>query len=53
MGVKLNISAWRQIMIIIARRFLRDKFGFKVGDDLGGSNDFDEDNHEGDSVWDL
>src|SRR6187402_3553284 len=53
MGVRLNISAWRQIVIAIARRFLRDRFGFEDKDDLGGSDDFDEDNHEGDSVWDL
>ncbi len=53
MGVRLNISAWRQIVIAIARRFLRDKFGFEVGDDLKGSNNFDKDNHERDSVWDL
>jgi hypothetical protein len=52
-GERLNISAWRQIAIAIARRFLRDKFRFEDGDDLGGSDDFDEDNHEGDSVWDL
>jgi hypothetical protein len=40
-----------QIVIAIARRFLRDKFGFEDRDDLGSSNDFDEDTHEGDSVW--
>ena len=40
-------------MIAIAQRFLRDKFGFEVGNNLGGSNDFDKDNYEGDSVWDL
>ena len=50
-GVKLNISAWRQIVTTIARQFLPDKLGFEGGDeDLGGNDDFDEDNHEGDSV---
>ena len=49
----MNISAWRQIAIAIARRFLRDKFGFEDEDHLGGSDEFDEDNYEGDSVWDL
>jgi superfamily II DNA helicase RecQ len=52
-GERLNISAWRQISIAIARRFLRDQFGFEDRDDLGGHDEFDEDNHEGDSVWDL
>lgn len=54
MGVKLNISAWRQVVIAIARKYLRDKFGF--GDDeipSGDVEDFDEDNDEGDSPWDL
>lgn len=51
--VKLNISVWRQIVIAIACRFLWDKFRFKDRDDLGGSNDFNEDNYKGDSVWDL
>jgi hypothetical protein len=51
--VKLNISSWRQIIIAIACRFLRDKFRFKDKDDLESNDDFNKDNYEGDSVWDL
>jgi superfamily II DNA helicase RecQ len=53
-GQRLNISAWRQVCIAIGRRFLQDKTAFE-GDkeDPGGHNEFDEDNHRGDSMWDL
>lgn len=51
-GETLNISAWRQIAIAIARRFLRENFSVDE-DQHGGDEDFDEDNHGGDSVWDL
>jgi hypothetical protein len=39
-GERLNISARRRVVIAIARRFLRDKFGSEDEDDLGGSDDF-------------
>jgi superfamily II DNA helicase RecQ len=52
-GVKFNISAWRDAVIAIGRKYLRDIFN-----DEGKSEDcdvdgFDEDNEEGDSPWDL
>ena len=54
MGVKLNISMWRQVAIAIARKYLRDQFGFESQEDnIEGCEDFDEDNDEGDSPWDL
>jgi hypothetical protein len=48
--VKFNISAWRDAVIAIGRRFLRDIFNDegKLEDcDVDG---FDEDNEEGDSL---
>ena len=54
MGVRLNISAWRQIAIAIARRFIREEYRFDTGEgDSDQYDDFDEDNHQGDSAWDL
>jgi hypothetical protein len=56
-GLRLNISAWRQISIAVARRYLRDAIGFEEGGGSGSGSDgcegFDEDNAEGDSAWDL
>ena len=53
MGVKLNISAWRQVTIAIARKYLQDKFGEEQGSEEYDDDDFDEDNVEGDSPLDL
>lgn len=53
LGLKLNISAWRHIVIGIARRYLHGKFVVdEVEEDVDWET-FDEDNLEGDSPWDL
>jgi hypothetical protein len=52
-GVRFNISVWRDAVIAIGRRFLRDIFKDDDTLDGNGSDDFDEDNEEGDSPWDL
>ena len=53
MGVKLNISAWRQVTIAIGRKYLGDKFREEGGSEEYDDEDFDEDNVEGDSPLDL
>lgn len=53
MGVKLNIGAWRHIVVGIARWYLN---GIFIVDEAGEEVDwetFDEDNLAGDSPWDL
>jgi hypothetical protein len=52
-GVRFNISVWRDTVIAIGRRFLRDIFKDDDTLDGNGGDDFDEDNEEGDSPWDL
>jgi superfamily II DNA helicase RecQ len=52
-GVRFNISVWRDAVIAIGRRFLRDIFKDDDTLDGNGGDDFDEDNEEGDSPWDL
>ena len=45
-GVRLNISSWRQIAIAIARKFIRAEYRFDTNDgDSEECEDFDEDNH--------
>ena len=52
-GVKFNISAWRDAVIAIGRKFLRDIFHDEGKLEDCDIEDFDEDNEEGDSPWDL
>ena len=53
-GVKLNISAWRQIAIAITRKYIREEYRFESSNEESEEcEDFDEDNHQGDSAWDL
>lgn len=54
MGVRLNISAWRQVSIAIARKFIREEYRFDTSEgEPGKCDEYDEDNHQGDSAWDL
>jgi superfamily II DNA helicase RecQ len=53
LGLKLNISAWRHIVIGIARRYLSGKFVADEAEEDIDWETFDEDNLEGDSPWDL
>jgi superfamily II DNA helicase RecQ len=54
MGVRLNISAWRQISIAIARKFIREEYRFDSSEgEAYEGDDFDKDNQQGDSAWDL
>jgi hypothetical protein len=48
--VKFNISAWRDVVITIGRRFLRDIFNDKGKLEDCDVDGFDEDNKEGDSL---
>lgn len=52
MGVRLNISAWRQVVIVIARKLQMDIYEIE-DESKEGFEDFDEDNTKGDSPWDL
>jgi hypothetical protein len=50
--VRLNISAWRHIVIGISHRYLSGKFMVDEDEEVDWEM-FDEDNLEGDSPWDL
>jgi hypothetical protein len=50
--VRLNISAWRHIVIGISHRYLSEKFMVDKDKEVDWEM-FDEDNLEGDSPWDL
>lgn len=52
-GVKFNISVWRDVVIAIGRKFLRDIFNDGSTPEECDVEGFDEDNEEGDSPWDL
>jgi hypothetical protein len=48
--VKFNISAWRDTVIAISRRFLRDIFNDKGKLEDCNVDGFNKDNEEGDSL---
>ena len=52
-GVRLNISAWRQVSIAIVRKFIREEYRFDTEEGDEACEDFDEDNYQGDSAWDM
>jgi hypothetical protein len=53
LGERLNISAWRHIVIGISRRYLHRKFIVDEAEEEVDWETFDEDNLDGDSPWDL
>jgi hypothetical protein len=53
LGVRLNISAWRHIVISISRRYLSGRFVVDEAEEEVEWETFDEDNLDGDSPWDL
>jgi superfamily II DNA/RNA helicase len=53
MNVRLNISAWRHSAIAISRRFCHEDRFHEQKRKLDEDEEWDEDNVEGDDLWDL
>jgi RecQ family ATP-dependent DNA helicase len=52
MGARVNISAWRHIAIAISRKYCRDD-RFEEEKARLEDGEWDEDNADGDDIWDL
>jgi hypothetical protein len=51
--MRLNISVWRYIAIAISHRYLSGRFVANEVEEEVDWETFDEDNLDGDSLWDL